>query len=108
MKPLTIATLFLIIGLMGCESHFYRVKENSLHLYLKKPEAHTVSFAYSQDGYRLHQTEKIDSETWMVTVPLGSEFAYFYVINGVAYAPSCRFKEKDDFGSENCIFIPDM
>jgi len=29
MKPLTIATLFLIIGLIGCESHFYRVKEIS-------------------------------------------------------------------------------
>ena len=108
MKPFTIAILFLIIGLIGCESHFYRIKKNSLHLYLKKPEAHTVSFAYSKDGYRLHQTEKIDSKTWMATVPLGSEFAYFYIVDGTAYVPPCRFKEKDDFGSENCIFIPDM
>lgn len=108
MKPLTTAILFLIVGLIGCESHFYRVKEDSLHLYLKKPEAHTVSFAYSGDGYRLHQTEKIDSKTWMVAVPLGSEFAYFYIIDGAPYVPLCRFKEKDDFGSENCIFTPDM
>jgi hypothetical protein len=108
MKRLITAALFLTIGLMGCANHFYQVKENSLHLYLKKPEAHNVSFAYSGDGYRLHQTEKLDSKTWMVTVPVGLEFTYFYIIDGIAYVPSCRLKEKDDFGSENCIFIPDM
>jgi len=108
MKPLIIVALFLTMGIIGCESHFYRVKENSLHLYLKRPEAHTVSFAYSEDGYQLHRAEKIDSKTWGVTVPVGLEFTYFYIIDGTAFVPPCWFKEKDDFGSENCIFIPDM
>ena len=62
----------------------------------------------SVDGYQLHQAEKIDSKTWLVTMPVGSEFTYFYIIDGIAYVPPCRFKEKDDFGSENCIFIPEM
>ena len=108
MKQLIIAALFLMVGITGCESHFYRVKENSLHLYLRNPGAHTVSFAYSEDGYQLHHAKKIDSKTWMVTVPEGSEFTYFYIVDGVSFLPSCRFKEKDDFGSENCIFVPDM
>jgi hypothetical protein len=108
MKRLITATLFLTMSLMGCTSHFYQVKGNLTHIYLEKSEAHAVSFASSEDGYQLHQAEKIDSKTWLVTMPAGLEFAYFYIIDGIAYVPSCRFKEKDDFGSENCIFIPGM
>jgi hypothetical protein len=108
MKRLITAILFLTMGLMGCTSHFYQVKGNLIHIYLEKPEAHTVSFASSEDGYQLHQAKKIDSKTWLVTVPVGLEFTYFYIIDGLAHVPSCRFKEKDDFGSENCIFYPDM
>jgi hypothetical protein len=108
MKRLITATLFLSIGLTGCANHFYQVKESLIHIYLEKPEAYTVSFASSEDGYKLRQAKKIDSRTWLVTMPVGLEFTYFYVIDGIAYVPSCRFKEKDDFGSENCVFIPDM
>ena len=96
------------MSIMGCTSHFYQVEGNLVHIYLEKPEAHTVSFASSEDGYKLHQAKKIDSRTWLVTMPVGLEFTYFYVIDGIAYVPSCRFKEKDDFGSKNCVFIPDM
>ena len=108
MKRLITAILFLIMSLMGCAGHFYQVKGNLMHIYLEKPEAHTVSFASSEDGYQLHPAEKIDSKTWLVTMPVGLEFTYFYIIDDIAYVPSCRFKEKDDFGSENCVFIPDM
>ena len=108
MKPLILAALFLMVGIIGCESHFYRVKENSLFFYLRNSEADAVSFAYSKDGYQLHHAKKIDSKTWMVMVPEGFEFTYFYIVDGVPFLPACRFKEKDDFGSENCIFVPDM
>ena len=96
------------MSLIGCKNHFSQVKGNLTHLYLEKPEAHAVSFASSEDGYQLHQVEKIDSKTWLVTMPAGLEFAYFYIVDGVVYVPPCRFKEKDDFGSENCIFVPGM
>ncbi len=52
--------------------------------------------------------EHIDSETWRVTLPGEYEFTYFYMIDGKPFLPPCRFTEKDDFGSENCIFVPDM
>jgi hypothetical protein len=108
MKQLIITALFLTVGMTGCESHFYRVKENSLQLYLRNSDAHSVSFAYSEDGYQIHDAKKIDSKTWVVTVPEVIEFTYFYIVDGILYSPSCRFRERDDFGSENCIFIPDM
>ena len=108
MKPLFFAAIFLTVGMTGCGSHFYRVTGNSVKFYLKTPEADKVSFAYSKDGYQLHQAKKIDSNTWMVKVPKALEFTYFYIVDGASFLPSCRFKEKDDFGSENCIFVPDM
>jgi len=108
MKRLIVAALFLTMSLPGCTNHFYRIKGNLIHIYLEKPGVNTVSFASSEDGYQLHQAEKIDSKTWLVKMPAGLEFSYFYIVDGIAYVPPCRFKEKDDFGSENCIFIPGM
>jgi len=32
----------------------------------------------------------------------------FLIADGVIYLPPCRFKEYDDFGTENCIYIPGM
>ena len=52
--------------------------------------------------------KKIAPWTWLVTIPAGSEFTYFYIADGAVYLPPCCFTEKDDFGSENCLFIPDM
>ena len=63
------AALFLVIGLTGCTSHFYQVKGELTYIYLEEPEARSVSFASSEDGYQLHQAEKIDSKTWLVTMP---------------------------------------
>ena len=108
MKQFVIVTLILTMGLAGCVNHFYQVKKNTLHIYLKKPGAHTVSFVSSRDGYKTHPAKKIDSWTWVVKIPAGSEFTYFYIVDGTVFLPPCRFTEKDDFGSENCLFIPDM
>ena len=45
---------------------------------------------------------------WEVTLSLGDEFRYFYMADGALVLPPCRYKEKDDFGSENCIFVPNL
>ena len=108
MKRLIIAILILTMNTVGCANHFYRVKENSVRIYIVKPEAHTVLFAYSKDGYQLHPAEKIDAKTWAVTVQKDLEFSYFYLVDGAVFVPSCKFKENDDFGSENSIFSPAM
>ena len=77
-------------------------------IYLKKDDAEVVYFSYSLDGYELHEADKIDDDTWEVRVPCSEEFKYFYIVDGDVYVPACRITEKDDFGSENCIFVPGM
>jgi hypothetical protein len=99
---------FLPFVLAGCASHYHQVSGESLHLYLKLPEAARVDFASSLDGFKIHSAEKIDSETWETTVPAGAEFRYFYFVNGKIHIPDCRMREHDGFGMENCIYEPEL
>lgn len=106
MKKLAIVTLMLFVGLCGCTTHYYRINGSKIHLYLIKPKVKDVYFASSLDGYELHRAEQKNNSMWEVAVPSGAEFSYFYMADGVLMIPPCMYKEKDDFGSENCIFIP--
>ena len=108
MKRYVFLIVAVLFGLSGCASHYYEVKGDTLHIHLKKPYAKVVYFASSLDGYELHRARRIDDKTWEVTVPADAEFRYFYIVDGVLYLPSCKFKEQDDFGSENCLYIPDL
>jgi len=103
--PLMVAFLSLFTG---CADHYYRVKEDTVHIYIRKSDAKVIYFASSLDGYALHKAKKIDNHTWEVTAPAYVEFKYFCIADGVIYLPPCRFKEYDDFGTENCIYIPGM
>jgi hypothetical protein len=108
MKPLLTVALILIFSLAGCSNHYYRIKSDSLHLYLKKPGAKTVLFAFSKDSYEPHLALRVNSTTWEVTVPADVEFRYFFIVDGAVFLPSCQFTEKDDFGFKNCIFVPGL
>jgi len=108
MKKYRFFFVLLVVLLAGCQSHFYKVKENTLYFYLNYPEANNVQLRCSLDDYKVHSAKKIDDDMWEVSVPFKSEFAYFYIVDDDIFLPSCRLKEKDDFGSENCIFVPDM
>jgi len=93
----------------GCASHYQRVSGQSVRLYLKASKTDDVFFCSSLDGFVLHPARRVDdTRVWEIAVPADAEFTYFYVVNGKVYLPSCRFKEQDDFGSQNCIFTPDM
>ncbi|MBN1932506.1 MAG: hypothetical protein JW786_12960 [Desulfobacterales bacterium] len=98
----------IILGLTGCTTHYYKVQADKITIYLKAPSAEKVDFVSSLDGYKIHAAEKINSYTWAVTISASSEFKYFYIVDGVLYLPACRFKEKDDFSSANCIYVPEM
>ena len=98
----------IILGATGCATHYYKVQADRINIYLKAPTAGKVDFASSLDGYKIHAAKKINTQTWTVTVPASSEFKYFYIVDGVLYLPACQFKEKDDFGSVNCIYTPEM
>ena len=104
-----IAIVSLLFVLAGCGTgHYHIVEEENVRIYLNNPDADLVYFASSLDGYELHEAIRIDDDTWEVQVPSDSEFKYFYVVDGVFYVPACRMTEKDDFGSENCIYVPEM
>jgi hypothetical protein len=108
MRPLLMVALLLIFSLAGCSNHYYRINGESLHLYLKKPGAKTVLFAFSKDSYEPHLAFRVNSTTWEVAVPSDIEFKYFFIVDGAVFLPSCQFIEKDDFGSKNCIFVPGL
>ena len=92
----------------GCATHYNRIEADRVNLYLRMPEAKMVYFSTSLDEFGLYRTEKTESGIWQVAVPATREFTYFYKVDGSIYLPDCELKEKDDFGGENCIFIPDM
>jgi len=107
MKKITFAIFFLV--LTACSAgHYYEVKEATLSLYLRKDDANRVLFASSLDGYQLHEAIKIHNGTWQVRVSAKKEFKYFYIVDGIVHVPPCRMREIDDFGSENCIYVPGM
>ena len=108
MKRLMVFVAFLVLGLGGCQNHYYKVDGQELVLYLKQPEARKVQLRCSFDGFREHPARRIDDDTWVVEIPLQSEFAYFYLVDDQVFLPPCRFREADDFGSQNCIFVAGM
>ncbi len=107
MKLFVLAVTFLI-GLSGCSaSHTVTVVENAnaVKFSLRLPEAGSVDFASSIDNYRLHNLRK-KSGRWEVRMPSRAEFTYFYIVDGSVYLPECRFREHDDFGMQNCLYVP--
>jgi len=103
--------LFFLLGLLslctGCAGHHY-ISDNSgsVSLYLRLPDATDVQFASSIDAYQLHDTRKNGLGFWEINMPIKPESTYFYIVDGSFYIPDCRFREMDDFGSENCLYLP--
>ena len=108
MKRWTAVIFLAMIGLAGCAGHFYRIKGDTLYLYVKRPEARAVYFASSLDDFKVQPARKNGSGTWEVNLPADREFRYFYIADGEVFLPECRMTEKDDFGSKNCLFVPGM
>lgn len=103
--------LLALAGLLflcfGCAGHHYTSKSKELvSLYLRLPDAVHVRFASSIDKYQLHDTRKNRLGFWEISKPLTTDSTYFYIVDGSIYIPDCRFKETDDFGSENCLYQP--
>lgn len=103
---------FIVVGFMvlgtGCAQHYYRLNADTVDLYLREPDAGQVNLMTSLDDFAPHRAGRINGGTWRTTVPAGREFRYFYTVDGRLFLPECRLKEKDDFGTENCVFDPKM
>jgi hypothetical protein len=104
MKKISIFTACLIALCSGCADHYYKKQEDGVRIYVKYPEAEQVFFLSSLDGYDKHEARKTDDKTWEILVHADYEFTYFYLVDGEPFLPACPLKERDDFGSENCIF----
>jgi hypothetical protein len=76
--------------------------------FLKAPEADNVLFVSSLEGYKPFPAQSTDRKTWVVRMPSSQEFSYFYLIDGELFVPDCPYREYDEFGYENCIYIPGM
>ena len=98
----------MIFVLTGCAHHYYRLDDTTVKIFLKAPDAGEVLFASSLDGYAPHPAVKTDNKTWVISLPADKQFTYFYLIDGELYIPECTYREYDDFGSNNCVFIPGM
>ena len=109
-KWICIALVWLLTGLAGCATapHQYEIVGTRLHIYLQKPDAAEVYFASSMDAFVLHPAKPNGNGTWEAVIPLGYEFRYFFIADGTVTLPPCRYRERDDFGTENCIFIPEL
>ena len=106
MSQYVVLTILFTLLLSGCApKHFVEKNTDSLMFYLQRPEANRVQFAASFDHYTLHDARQNSSGIWQVKVPVNSELKYFYIVDGLIYIPECRFKEQDDFGAENCLYL---
>ncbi len=94
--------------LAGCvATHYHERQSDQVTFYLKAPGAKGVVFASSLDAYTPHPASKADGSRWVISATSGSEFRYFYIVDGIVYVPECKFYEMDDFGSRNCVYVPE-
>jgi hypothetical protein len=92
----------------GCASHYVQKNNDTVSIFLKKPDAERVYFLSSLDGYTPRNAARLDDRTWQIDAPAKAEFRYFYKVDGTVYLPACQLKEQDDFGSKICIYIPGL
>ena len=103
-KYFVLALFIFVLG--GCApKHFVEKDMGSLTFFLQSPKANRVQLAVSFDHYALHDAQQNGSGVWQVKVPIHQELKYFYVVDSSVYIPECRFKETDDFGSVNCLYV---
>ena len=96
----------LLLLTAGCAVQQYRVINQELHIYLKDSEAETVYILSSLDEYTPRPATDTGAGYWEAVLPSDMEFKYFFLVDNEAFVPECEMKEKDDFGTENCVYIP--
>lgn len=97
-------TFLTALTMAGCINHYYRNEPDAVVFYLKAPNAQNVQIAASYNGYDLKPVQRLNSDTWIVRLPNGTGFSYFYLVDGKLLVPQCKMMEQDDFGQSNCVF----
>lgn len=89
----------------GCAPHYYRQDGDKTTFYLRHPSAAGVSLHTSLDGFAPRDARPSHGK-WINHLPAEREFSYFYTVDGQLFTPDCTLKEKDDFGNQNCVYLP--
>lgn len=107
MKCLLPLLLSLMANAAGAD---HLVVRNGKHvrMLLLAPDASSVQFASSLDGFEKHNAVTKDGKTWEIRLPSQKPFHYFYLVDGKLWIPDCARRESDDYGSENCVYDPGM
>jgi len=109
MLRLFVAIFSVFLVLPGCTIHYYyEVTNDEVHIYLNEPDAKEVFFLSSIDQFERHEALKTGKGVWKATIPSDQEFSYFFIVDGTVFIPPCDQREKDDFGSENCVYVPNQ
>ncbi len=97
----------LLLSVSACTSDHYIARQSKgVTIYLDAPKASKVIFVSSADSFKEHTTHKDYRGLWTISNLADREFDYFYIVDGRVYVPACRYKEKDDFGAANCVYVP--
>jgi hypothetical protein len=108
MTRLLASMLFTVWLLGACATPHQKIKGDHVYLYLKDTSSYNVFFASSLDEFQRHPLSRQTKNSWYIILPADKEFTYFYILDDQPFIPDCPYKEKDDFGFENCIFTPDL
>jgi hypothetical protein len=101
--------LLLVLLVPACaQKHYAKLEGDEVAFYYRDTEAQEVLFSSSRDNYKLLAAREDKNHRWIVSVPAGESFSYFYLVDGVITLPDCPYTENDDFGSRNCLYIADM
>jgi hypothetical protein len=103
---LMIPILASVLTAAGCSAHYHTIRNGRVDLYLQAPRAQAVSIVVSGEAFEELPAARTGFGTWKVTLDRAHEFKYFYRVDGDVFLPECLFKERDDFGTENCVFSP--
>lgn len=100
------ATLALLL-ITGCaQQHTATRQQDSLTLTLLAPQAREVRLLASCDQFTPRPAVRDREGLWRSTGLPDIDFSYFYMVDGKAVTPDCRFTVNDDFGTTNCRHIP--
>jgi len=101
------AGLVVFLALGACSGHHYvGSNKQGLIFYLEYPGASEVAFASSSDDFQLRQAHRDKLGRWLIEGLKKEDFQYFYLVDGKPFVPDCRYRQQDDFGSENCVYLP--
>lgn len=99
--------VLLIFLCSGCarQQHYIKTENDTLSFFYRDIDAEQILFVSSIDKYQPHPARQVNRGVWKVTVPVASEFDYFYLVDGVPTVPECAYTVADDFGGKNCLYV---